>query len=96
MLPLTAAQDGSTQWPTGCVQVGDKMRFCAPVVFATGGMGMIRIETDKTPDWLGENDENQLLTQGNYDVTVGVGRWAHRFGGAQVAIAKTQPARTAS
>ncbi|HEY3596300.1 MAG TPA: hypothetical protein VGL08_02110 [Paraburkholderia sp.] len=91
MLPLAAAQNGAMQWPVGCVQVGNKMRFCAPVVFATGGMGMIRIETDKAPDWLDDNDENKVLTQGNYDVTVGVGPWAHRFDGAQVAIAKARP-----
>ncbi|GAB2882688.1 hypothetical protein GCM10027093_17550 [Paraburkholderia jirisanensis] len=91
MLPLAAQADRSMQWPTGCVQVADKMRFCAPVVFATGGMGMVRIETDKAPDWVGDADTNQVLKQGNYDVLLGVGPWRHRFDGAQVVIAKTQP-----
>jgi hypothetical protein len=36
LVPLTMGKDGSAQWPTGCVQVGSKMRFCAPVVFPTG------------------------------------------------------------
>lgn len=91
MVPLAATQDGALQWPAGCVQVADKMRFCAPVVFATGGMGMIRIETDKAPAWLDDGDANQVLTQRNYDVTLGIGVWRHRFDGAQVVIAKTQP-----
>ncbi|WP_246641933.1 hypothetical protein [Paraburkholderia edwinii] len=90
LLPLRAAQDGALQWPAGCVQVADKMRFCAPVVFATGGSGMIRIETDKAPNWVSDGDENTVLKQGNYDVALGVGPWAHRFDGAQVTIAKTQ------
>jgi len=91
MLPLVAQADRTLQWPTGCVQVADKMRFCAPVVFATGGMGMVRIETDKAPDWVGDADTHQVLTQGNYDVLLGVGPWRHRFDGAQVVIAKSQP-----
>jgi hypothetical protein len=91
MLPLGTQQNGSLQWPSGCVQVADKMRFCAPVVFATGGTGMVRIETDKAPEWLDDADVNQVLRQGNYDVLLGVGPWRHRFDGAQVTIAKTQP-----
>jgi hypothetical protein len=87
-LPLRSAPDGALQWPVGCIQVADKMRFCAPVVFATGGNGMIRIETDKVPDWVDDGDENQVLKQGNYDVALGVGPWGHRFDGAQVTIAK--------
>jgi hypothetical protein len=89
-LPLRVAQDGTLQWPIGCVQVADKMRFCAPVVFATGSAGMIRIETDKAPDWLDDDDENKVLKQGNYDVALGVGPWGQRFDGAQVTIAKTR------
>ncbi|CAB3768884.1 hypothetical protein [Paraburkholderia solisilvae] len=90
MMPLTVATDGALQWPTGCVQVADKMRFCAPVVFATGGAGMIRIETDKAPGWLPDDDDNKVLGQGNYAVALGVGGWVHRFDGAQVTIAKTR------
>jgi hypothetical protein len=90
LLPLRATQDGGLQWPNGCVQVADKMRFCAPVVFATGGAGMIRIETDKAPDWLPDDDENKVLKQGNYNIALGVGPWVHRFDGAQVTIAKTK------
>jgi hypothetical protein len=81
MVPMTASQNGATQWPVGCVQVGDKMRFCAPVVFATGSTEMIR----------GDGDENDVLAQGNYDVVLGVGTWGHRYEGAQVTIAKTKP-----
>ncbi|MFC0401220.1 hypothetical protein [Paraburkholderia rhizosphaerae] len=87
-LPLRVAQDGALQWPMGCVQVADKMRFWAPVVFATGGAGMIRIETDKAPSWLDDDVENKVLKQANYNVALAVGAWSHRFDGAQVTIAK--------
>jgi hypothetical protein len=89
--PLARAQDGALQWPAGCVQVADKLSFCAPVVLATGSPGMIRIETDKAPNWLADDDENKVLTQGNYNVAVGVGKWVHRFADAQVTIVKTKP-----
>src|SRR6202012_3947716 len=91
LMPLRAAPDGALQWPAGCIQVADKMRFCAPVVFATGGNGMIRIETDAAPEWVDDGEENAVLKQGNYDVALGVGSWAHRFDGAQVTIAKAKP-----
>lgn len=91
LLPMAAAQNGATQWPVGCVQVGDKMRFCAPVVFATGSTGMIRVETDKAPNWTGDGEENDVLVQGNYDVALGVGPWVHRYEGAQVTVAKARP-----
>jgi hypothetical protein len=91
MVPMTAAQGGASQWPVGCVQVSNKMRFCAPVVFATGSTGMIRIETDKAPNWTDDGDENAVLTQGNYDVALGVGSWAHRYESAQVTITKAKP-----
>jgi len=91
LVPLTLGKDGSVQWPVGCVQVGSKMRFCAPVVFSTGGTDMIRIETDKAPDWSGDVDEHTPFAQGNYDVILGVRDWAHRFNDAQVTIVKTAP-----
>jgi hypothetical protein len=90
-VPLAAAQNGATRWPVGCVQVSDKMRFCAPVVFATGSTDMIRLETDKAPNWTDDGDDNTVLVQGNYDVALGIGSWAHRYEGAQVVIAKTTP-----
>jgi hypothetical protein len=92
-VPLGAAQNGATRsrWPSGCVQVGDKMRFCAPVVFATGSTDMIRVETDKAPNWTDDGDENTVLAQGNYDVALGIGSWTHRYEGAQVVVAKTAP-----
>jgi hypothetical protein len=73
------------------MQIADKMRFCAPVVFSTGGSGMIRVETDQAPNWMGDDEEGRILTQGNYNVALGVGTWVHRFDGAQVAIAKSKP-----
>ncbi len=91
MMPMTSTGADARQWPGGCVQVSDRMRFCAPVVFSTGGSGMIRIETDKASDWSGDDDEGKVLTQGNYNVALGVGSWVHRFDGAQVTIAKTKP-----
>ncbi|MBP0594991.1 hypothetical protein J8I87_36085 [Paraburkholderia sp. LEh10] len=91
IVPLTNAKDGSEQWPTGCVQIGNKMRFCAPVVFSTGGTDMIRVETDKAPDWEGDTDEHKTFAQGNYNVVLGVGNWAHRFNDAQTVIAKAAP-----
>ncbi|WP_246174193.1 hypothetical protein [Paraburkholderia hayleyella] len=93
MVPLPMSAQGVAQWPEGCAQVSSKMRFCAPVVFATGGTEMIRIETDKAPSWLGENDVGNVLGQGNYDTAVGVGTWVHRFNGAQVTIVKAAPGR---
>jgi hypothetical protein len=91
LMPMTVAQNGATQWPQGCVQIGDKMRFCAPVVFATGSTGMIRVETDKAPNWTDDGDANDVLVQGNYDVALGVGSWTHRYEGAQVTVAKAKP-----
>jgi hypothetical protein len=91
MIPMTASQNAAAQWPVGCVQVGEKMRFCAPVVFATGSTGMIRVETDKAPNWTNDGDENDVLAQGNYDVALGVGSWQHRYESAQVTIAKAKP-----
>lgn len=91
LVPMASAQNGATQWPVGCVQVGDKMRFCAPVVFATGSTEMIRVETDKAPNWTDDGDENDVLAQGNYDVALGVGSWVHRYEGAQVTVAKARP-----
>lgn len=90
-VPLTAAQNGATRWPSGCVQVADKMRFCAPVVFSTGSTEMIRIETDQTPNWTDDGDDGTVLKQGNYDVALGLGPWVHRYGGAQVVVAKARP-----
>jgi hypothetical protein len=91
LVPFTMGKDGSAQWPVGCVQVGNKMRFCAPVVFSTGGTDMIRVETDKAPDWADDVDEHKPIAQGNYDVVLGVGDWAHRFNDAQTTIAKAAP-----
>lgn len=91
MLPMSASKDGATQWPTGCVRVADKMTFCAPLVFATGTSGMIRIETDKAPNWTGDDDVGKVLNQGNYEAAIGVGSWAHRYENAQVTIVKAKP-----
>lgn len=91
LVPFSVAKDGSMQWPTGCVQVGNKMRFCAPVVFSTGGTDMIRIETDKAPGWTGDGEPHEVLAQSNYDVVLGVGNWAHRIDDAQTKIVKTGP-----
>jgi hypothetical protein len=91
MLPMAASKDGATQWPKGCVRVADKMTFCAPLVFATGSSGMIRIETDKAPNWTGDDDVGKVLNQGNYEAAIGVGSWAHRYESAQVTIVKAQP-----
>jgi hypothetical protein len=85
------SQAGALQWPAGCVQIADKMRFCAPVVFSTGSTEMIRVETDKAPNWTGDGEENDVLAQGNYDVGLGVGSWGHRYESAQITIAKTKP-----
>ena len=91
IIPLAMGKDGSAQWPTGCVQIGSKMRFCAPVVFSTGGTDMIRVETDKAPDWSGDVGEHQAFLQGNYDVVLGVGDWAHRYNDAQTVVTKAAP-----
>ncbi|MFM0737348.1 hypothetical protein PQQ51_08905 [Paraburkholderia xenovorans] len=91
MVPLTAAPDGAAQWPRGCVNVGNKMTFCAPLVFATGSSGMIRIEMDKAPNWTADNDEGSVLNQGNYETAIGVGSWVHRYENAQVTIVKAKP-----
>ncbi|CAB3776846.1 hypothetical protein LMG28614_00296 [Paraburkholderia ultramafica] len=91
MLPMAASKDGATQWPKGCVRVADKMTFCAPLVFATGSSGMIRIETDKAPNWTGDDEVGKVLNQGNYEAAIGVGSWAHRYESAQVTIVKAQP-----
>jgi hypothetical protein len=91
MLPLAASKDGATQWPTGCVRVADKMTFCAPLVFATGSSAMIRIETDKTPNWTGDGDVGNVLNRGNYEAAIGVGSWAHHYENAQVTIVKAKP-----
>jgi hypothetical protein len=91
MLPMAASKDGATQWPKGCVRVADKMTFCAPLVFATGSSGMIRIETDKAPDWSGDDEIGKVLNQGNYETAIGVGPWAHRYENAQVTIVKAKP-----
>ncbi|WJF92090.1 hypothetical protein QS306_15120 [Paraburkholderia bonniea] len=88
MTPFVRATSGAAQWPGGCVQISDKMNFCAPVVFATGGTEMIRIETDITPNWVDDDEVGKTLTQGNYDVALGVGTWRHRFNGAQVTVVK--------
>ena len=91
MLPMAASKDGATQWPKGCVRVADKMTFCAPLVFATGSSGMIRIETDKAPTWTGDDEVGKVLNQGNYEAAIGVGSWAHRYENAQVTIVKAKP-----
>jgi hypothetical protein len=92
MVPMAKSADGtSSQWPTGCVRVGDKMTFCAPLVFATGTSGMIRIEMDKAPNWTGDDDIGKVLKQGNYDAAIGAGSWTHRYENAQVTIVKAKP-----
>ncbi|WP_244146656.1 hypothetical protein [Paraburkholderia sp. BCC1876] len=91
LLPMVVAQDGTVQWPRGCVNVGDKMTFCAPLVFATASTDMIRIETDKAPDWTGDDDVGKVLKRGNYDAAVGSGKWVHRYDDAQVTIVKAKP-----
>ncbi|HEY1999371.1 hypothetical protein [Paraburkholderia sp.] len=91
MVPMTASQGAASGWPVGCVQVGNKMKYCAPVVFATGSTEMVRIETDKAPNWTDDGGVNDVLAQGNYDVALGVGPWAHRFETAQVTVAKAAP-----
>jgi hypothetical protein len=60
-------------------------------VFSTGSTEMIRVETDKAPNWTGDGDVNDVLAQGNYDVALGVGSWAHRYESAQVTVAKAKP-----
>lgn len=90
MFPMRTGSDGVRKWPAGCVQVADKMSFCAPVVFSTGGMDMIRIETDTTPNWLDDDSEGKVLKQGNFNTALGVGSWVHRFDAAQVTITKTR------
>jgi hypothetical protein len=91
MVPMTVLQDGTAQWPRGCVNVGDKMTFCAPLVFATASSDMIRIEMDKAPNWTGDDDIGKVLNQGNYNAAVGSGKWVHRYEGAQVTIVKAKP-----
>ncbi|MFP3568072.1 hypothetical protein [Paraburkholderia sp. SIMBA_030] len=91
MVPMTVSKDGTAQWPRGCVNVGNKMTFCAPLVFATGSTGMIRIETDKAPNWTGDDEEGKVLNRGNYEVAIGTGPWVHRYESAQVAIVKAKP-----
>jgi hypothetical protein len=91
MVPMGASKDGATQWPRGCVRVADKMTFCAPLVFATGTSGMIRIETDKAPNWTGDDDVGKTLHQGNHQAAIGVGSWVHRYDNAQVTIVKAKP-----
>ena len=73
MVPMTVSKDGTAQWPRGCVNVGDKMTFCAPLVFATGSTGMIRVEMDKAPNWTGDGDVGSVLDQGNYETAIGSG-----------------------
>jgi hypothetical protein len=90
MLPMAATKDGAAQWPTGCVRVADKMTFCAPLVFATGSSGMIRIETDKTPNWTDDDEVGKVLKQGNYEAAIGIGSWVHRYDNAQVTIVKAK------
>lgn len=91
MLPMAVSKDGATQWPRGCVRVADKITFCAPLVFATGSSGMIRIETDKAPNWTGDDDVGKTLNQGNYEAAIGVASWVHRYENAQVTIVKAKP-----
>ena len=91
MVPMTVLHDGTAQWPRGCVNVGDKMTFCAPLVFATASTDMIRVEMDKAPDWTGDDDVGKVLNQGNYNAAVGTGKWVHRYEGAQVTIVKAKP-----
>jgi hypothetical protein len=92
MVPMSASKDGApSQWPRGCVRVGDKMTFCAPLVFATGTSGMFRIETDKAPAWTGDDAIGKVLTQGNYETAIATGSWTHRYENAQVTIVKAKP-----
>ena len=91
MVPMTVLQDGTAQWPRGCVNVGDRMTVCAPLVFATASTDMIRVEMDKAPDWTGDDDVGKVLNQGNYNAAVGTGKWVHRYEGAQVTIVKAKP-----
>jgi hypothetical protein len=91
MVPMAASKDGASQWPTGCARIGDKMTFCAPLVFATGNSGMIRIEMDKAPDWTGDDEAGKVLNQGNYQTAIGAGSWTHRYENAQVTIVKAKP-----
>jgi hypothetical protein len=91
MVPMAASKDGASQWPTGCVRVADKMTFCAPLVFATGNSGMIRIEMDKAPAWTGDDEAGKVLNQGNYVTAIGAGSWTHRYENAQVTIVKATP-----
>ncbi|MGF6573162.1 hypothetical protein ABH945_005283 [Paraburkholderia sp. GAS333] len=91
MVPMAASKNGASQWPTGCVRVGDKMTFCAPLVFATGTSGMIRIEMDKAPTWTGDDEIGKVLNRGNYETAIGVGSWTHRYEKAQVTIVKAKP-----
>ncbi|HZZ12058.1 MAG TPA: hypothetical protein VFE79_15325, partial [Paraburkholderia sp.] len=53
--------------------------------------GMIRIETDKAPDWTGDGSEGDVLDQGNYAAAIGAGSWVHRYESAQVTIVKARP-----
>jgi hypothetical protein len=94
MFPMGAGSDGVRKWPAGCVQVADQMSTCAPVVFSTGGMGMIRIETDTVPNWLDDDSEGKVLKNGNFNTALGIGSWVHRFDGAQVTIAKAARGRS--
>ncbi|WP_027777467.1 hypothetical protein [Paraburkholderia caledonica] len=91
IVPMTVTNDGTMQWPRGCINVGDKMTFCAPLVFATATTSMIRIETDTAPNWTGDDSVGKVLIQGNYNTAVGSGNWAHRYEDAQVTIVKAQP-----
>ncbi|HEX7934919.1 MAG TPA: hypothetical protein VF573_17840 [Paraburkholderia sp.] len=91
MVPMTVSKEGAIQWPRGCVNVGDKMTFCAPLVFATATTGMIRIETDTAPNWTGDDSAGMVLIQGNYNAAIGSGGWVHRYDDAQVTIVKTKP-----
>jgi hypothetical protein len=91
MVPMTVSRDGAVQWPRGCVNVGDKMTFCAPLVFATATTGMIRVETDTAPDWTGDDSVGKVLIQGNYNAAIGSGNWVHRYDDAQVTIVKAKP-----
>jgi hypothetical protein len=91
MVPMTMRADGTAQWPRGCVNVGDKMTFCAPLVFATASTDMIRVEMAKAPNWTGDNDAGNVLKQGNFDAAVASGKWIHRYQDAQVTIVKAKP-----
>ncbi|MFM0339028.1 hypothetical protein [Paraburkholderia fungorum] len=91
MVPMTVSKDGTAQWPRGCVNVGDKSTFCAPLVFATGSTGMIRVEIDKAPDWTGDAEEGTVLNQGNYNAAIASGSFVHRYEAAQVTIVKAKP-----